>query len=218
MRQQGDNQLIKMLNNIRIAKLDDDDDIATLKSKFIDPSIANLQSDTLHIFAENAPADRHNLAKLEAFDSPLHNIPSVDLIPKNVSPQKMEEVLNRNQSNTGELAQLLRIKVNGRVMLTVNIDVKDRLVNGQLGTVIYIAKNHRNEVFKIKVQFDDNRAGLMKINTDIFAKQRCWVPIDKTELKIKVKLNKDTSPIVQRTQFPLMFSWACTSHKVQGLS
>ena len=140
-----------MLNNIRIAKLDDDDDIAILKSKFIDPSIANLQSDTLHIFAENALADRHNLAKLEAFDSPLHNIPSIDLIPKNVSPQKMEEVLNRNQSNTGELAQLLRIKVNGRVMLTVNIDVKDRLVNGQLGTVMHIAKNHRNEVFKIKV-------------------------------------------------------------------
>ena len=40
-----------MLNNIRIAKLDDDDDdTATLKSKFIDPSIANLQSDTLHNF------------------------------------------------------------------------------------------------------------------------------------------------------------------------
>ena len=50
MQQQGYNQLIKMLNNIRIAKLDDDD-TATLKSKFIDPSIANLQSDTLHNFA-----------------------------------------------------------------------------------------------------------------------------------------------------------------------
>ena len=35
MRQQGDIQVIKMVNNIRIAKLDDDD-IATLKSKFID--------------------------------------------------------------------------------------------------------------------------------------------------------------------------------------
>ena len=46
----------------------------------------------------------------------------------------------------------------------------------------------------------------MKTNTDIFAKQRCWVPIDKTESKIKVKLNEDTSPIIQLTQFPLMFS------------
>ena len=54
----------------------------------------------------------------------------------------------------------------------------------------------------------------MKVNTYIFAKQHCWVPIDKTESKIKVKLNKDTSPVIQRTQFVLMLSWACTSHKV----
>ena len=78
-------------------------------------------------------------------------MPSIDLIPKNVSPQKIEEVLNRNQSNNGELARLLHIKINARVILTVNIDVEDRLVNGQLGTVINIAKNHRNEVFKIYV-------------------------------------------------------------------
>ena len=58
-------------------------------------------------------------------------------------------------------------------MLTVNTDVKDRLVNGQLGTVRHIAKNHRNKAFKIYVPFDDNRAGIMKINTDTFAKQHC---------------------------------------------
>ena len=28
----------------------------------------------------------------------------------------------------------------------------------------------------------------MKINTDIFAKQRCWVPMDKTESKNKSKI------------------------------
>ena len=53
-----------MLNNIKIAALDDND-TAVLKSKFVDSSIANLQSDTLHIFAENTPVDTHNLAKLE---------------------------------------------------------------------------------------------------------------------------------------------------------
>ena len=202
MWQKGNNQLIKMLNNVRIAKLAPklgDGDTATLKLKFIDPSIANLQSDTLHNFAENTPADTHNLAKLEALDSPLHNIPSIDLIPKHVSSQKIEEVLNLNQSNTSGLAQLLNIKLNARVILTLNIDVKHRLVNGQLGTVMHIARNHRNEIFKIYVQFDDNEEGLMKLNTGIFVKQHFWVPIDKTELKIKVKLNKDTSRVIQRT-------------------
>ena len=91
MCQQGDNQLIKILNNVRIAKLApklDDDDTAKLKLKFIDPSIANLQIDTLHTFTENAPADTHNLAKLEALDSPLYNIPPINRAPKNVSSQK----------------------------------------------------------------------------------------------------------------------------------
>ena len=36
-------------------------------------------------------------------------------------------------------------------MLTVNIDVKDRLVNGKLSTAIHIARNPRNEVFKDEV-------------------------------------------------------------------
>ena len=91
MCQQGDNQLIKILNNVRIAKLApklDDDDTAKLKLKFIDPSIANLQIDTLHTFTENASADTHNLAKLEALDSPLYNIPPINRAPKNVSSQK----------------------------------------------------------------------------------------------------------------------------------
>ena len=90
-------------------------------------------------------------------------------------------------------------------MLTVNIDVKDRLVSDQLGTVMHIAENHRNEVFKIYVHFHDNREGLMKINTDIFAKPHSWVPIDITESKIKVKLNIDTSSVIQRKNFSLCF-------------
>ena len=91
---------------------------------------------------KNRPADTHNLATLEAFDSSWHNIPFIDLIFKNVSPQKIEEVLNRYQVCTGGLARLFHIKVNVRAMLIVNIDVKDS--NRQLSTIMHIAKNHRN--------------------------------------------------------------------------
>ena len=46
-----------MPSNIRIAALNDDD-TATLKSKFVDQSIADLQSDAFHILAENAAKSR----------------------------------------------------------------------------------------------------------------------------------------------------------------
>ena len=48
------------------------------------------------------------------------------------------KVLNRNQMETDGLARILELEVNARVMLTSNIDVFDKLSNGQIGTVFHI--------------------------------------------------------------------------------
>lgn len=68
----------------------------------------------LRFSAENILVDKHNLDKLEAPDSTLHNVPTIDLYLKMYHPKKLNKFLNRNQSNTGGLAQLLHIKVNAR--------------------------------------------------------------------------------------------------------
>ena len=134
-------------------------------------------------------------------------------MPKNVSIHKINKVLNRNQSETGGLAEILKIKINARVMLTVNIDFHDRLVNGQLGTEMHIEGNSQG-ISKIYLKFDDTRAGLKAMNADIFGMQNSWVPTEKTEADIKIKLSKNSSSIIKRTQDPLMFAWGCTVHKV----
>ena len=54
-------------------------------------------------------------------------------------------------------------------------------------------------------------------NTDDFTRQRLWVSIEKTTVDIRIKSIKDLSPVIKRTQFPLMLVQACTVYKVQGL-
>ena len=48
-------------------------------------------------------------------------------------------------------------------MLTTNIDIADRLINGQMGTVIKIGLNENNQKPNIVyIKFDDSDAGKMQ--------------------------------------------------------
>ena len=101
-------------------------------------------------------------------------------------------------------------------MLTINIDLQGRLVNGQLGIVMHIARNFK-DILKIYLKSGDAIAGIKAMNADIFGKLNSWVPIEKTKVYIKSKLSKSSSPVIKRTQYLLMLAWVCTAHKVQGL-
>ena len=99
---------------------------------------------------------------LQLTESPLHMISAIDHLPKNIPQQKINEILNRKQSETGGLARTLHMKLNAQVMLTGNIDLQDRLVNDQLGTIKYISNDTKGNVTKIYVKFHDSKAGLKK--------------------------------------------------------
>ena len=208
MHQRGDSQLIHLLNNVSTAKLNSRN-INIIQSRIIQPEYANYPKDVLHIYAENANANSYNQAMLESIDNLIYYIKAIDNLLKNVSIQKINEVLNQNQSETGGLAGFLKIKINARDMLTVNIDLQYRLVNGQLGTIIDITGNSQG-ISKIYLKFDDTRAGVKAFNADIFGKQNSWGPIEKTEVDIKIKLSKNPPPVIKRTQYPLMLAWGCT--------
>ena len=69
-----------------------------------------------------------------------------------------------NQSEAGGLASTLQIKSNVRVMLTMNVDLQDRLIDGQSGTVNHIEINDQHNISKVYIKFDDNKAGLKRIS------------------------------------------------------
>ena len=188
-----------------------------LQSKTLSTGDRGFHHEFLHVYAENAFVNVHNQKMLEALNNEMFVVPAIDILPINiVASQRIKEALDRNQTDNGGLASVIEIKVNSRAMLTVNVDLNDRLVNGQLGTVKLISKNVNGEVTKIYIKFDDAGAGQKEINIDTFAKQNSWVPLETFDADIKLKVNSYV--VIKTTLFPIILAWACTVHKVQGLS
>ena len=58
-----------------------------------------------------------------------------------MNKQDIDRVLARGRSETGGLDYQIMLKERVRVMLTTNICISDRLINGQIGTVFKIDVN-----------------------------------------------------------------------------
>ena len=95
----------------------------------------------------------------------------IDNLPQHIVQDRIEKLFKKSQSQTGGLTATLHIKLNARAMLTVHVNLQDRLVNVQLGTVKHIVLNSQNNVSKNYIKFDDCKACLKKMNTDNLAGQ-----------------------------------------------
>ena len=104
-------------------------------------------------------------------------------------------------------------------MLTTNINIEDRLINGQIGTVKQF-EIKENEARTIYLELDDKCAGKIRMRRRHISKKiiNGFQLKEKRLIYIYINKSKATSKAIKRTQFPLALSWACTVHKKQGLS
>ena len=220
MRQKDDQHFAELLNRFRTGS-QTDKDVNCINSRLISPSADNYPVDALHVWTENVPVNEYNNKRLEQLSSPLFILKANDQYPSQVTQKDINTVLSKARSDTGGLDFEIKIKEGARVMLTTNIDIAGGLRNGQMGTAMKINVNKLiQKPSVIYIKFDDERAGnaLIQISGDSFAQQNKVVPIEPVLSKIKVHPGKPSSLELQRIQFPVTLAWACTIHKVQGLS
>ena len=123
-----------------------------------------------------------------------------------------------NPCETGNLQKVLTIKINARVMITMNIDVADGLTNGAMGTVTnVIIDQTTGKMGVILVAFDSEHVGQETRHMSVYNSiHENAVPIHCTQATFTI--DKKASFQATRNQFPLTLAWAVTIHKCQGLT
>ena len=88
-----------------------------------------------------------------------------------------------NPHETGNLKKILTVKINARVMITMNINVSDGLTNGVMGRVTNVVIDERTgKMFTILVAFGSKHVGQEAMHTSVYKrKKQNAVPIYKTQ-------------------------------------
>ena len=115
-------------------------------------------------------------------------------VPSQYPAALIQAAQNHKQTNTGDLPkfmQKLNVKIDAKVVLTVNIGIQDRLINGQTGNIRYIEL------------VQDSACKLYRMFSKKFIRE-IEVPIKKGSRSVCIKY----------TQFPLTLPWISLAHKV----
>ena len=106
-------------------------------------------------------------------------------------------------------------------MVTKNINVQDGLTNGTQGVVVGFHPDifdTENQIIAVMVQCDAQSSGAQTRHKykQLERQYPHAVPIFRDE--VRVSISSRGGNYVSRLQFPLRLAWACTIHKIQGMT
>ena len=212
MRQREDLAFANILNSLRIRTPEEPMSKEALET--LRECIREGPKDVLHVYSTNQETNEYNLKMLRENSEEL-----IEVYARDYQRDKTTGKLTiRDKPLIGTrcdgLSASLLLAVNARVMLTRNVSVEDGLVNGAMGYIshfVFEDKQPAKEVEAVAVLFDSKDTG--KTQGTLTPKGNL-VQIKRIEEDTREKNAKS----IVRHQFPLKLSWACTAHKVQGMT
>ena len=219
-RQGEDKAYADTLNRIRVGN-ETEADIQILKEKVRNELHEDIlkETDALFIYGTNKNVNKMNKKRLK-------DLTEEEIIVKAICLHRSIKNFDPAEGNAGEVNKTpfqkeLRLKLGAKVMLTYNVDTCDGLTNGARGELIGYQKDSKNAITKLIVKFENDTVGQEKrrLNPNIAAKYPFGTPIEKVNFSFSISRSKksiiNTASVIQ---FPIKLAFACTAHKVQGLT
>lgn len=207
MRQKDDSAFAQLLNRLRVKKkseplLQDDSAVIQLCEHNTVPP------ETLHIYGTNKEVASHNSDMIESVWKSTKTIDAQDY-DKDVQTGTLTQLQSPYDTSHEYLPAHLVIGSKTRVMLIRNVDVEKGLVNGAMGTVTEVLPPQQGSSVPqgIMVLFD-KKVGVQYNTSRTMQHQAIKITAFEENLKNNAI----------RLQFPLRLAWACTVHKVQGIT
>ena len=142
--------------------------------------------DAMHVYVQNVHCDTWNENRLKLL--PGREFTNIAIESKNDDCTELTNVtMPTNPCKTHNLQNVSTVKINGRVMITTNIDVTDWLTNGAMGTVTNVVIDQTTgKMSVILVVFDSEHVGQETKVYKYLSQYNPNVPIHQTQATLPV--------------------------------
>lgn len=213
MRQRDDNLYASLLNRARVGMLTNND-ISILKKRLINPNASGYET-ALRVFPTRAKVNSYNEYRQNLLSNNLETLHATHYFASN-DPNAGNDVPNsfipQDDNAAGGLPSCVQLSIKSRVMLIRNLNTQNGLVNGAMGYVESFTRSLSGKIVSVNVLFD-NQINDRRNATQELSQKNNAIPIEQLHHQFIIHGRH-----IVRVQFPLILCYACTIHKVQGMS